>query len=195
MTFGSSEATMARLMDRFRSEIVPALAKELAIDNPMAIPRLKKVVVSMGVGKALQDKKRMDAATEELSKITGQKAQVRKAKKSVSNFKLREGYEIGCKVTLRGRRMYEFVDRLVNVAVPRMRDFRGLSATAFDGQGNYSMGVADQAIFPEIDIDKVQYQQGMNITFVTSAEDDSGARLLLRMLGMPFRESEEAGRN
>ncbi|NOT01542.1 MAG: 50S ribosomal protein L5 [Phycisphaerales bacterium] len=186
---------MARLLDRFRSEIAPALAKELAIDNPMAIPRLKKVVLSMGVGKALQDKKRMDAAADELSKITGQKAQVRKAKKSVSNFKLREGYEIGCKVTLRGRRMYEFVDRLVNVAIPRMRDFRGLNATAFDGLGNYSMGVADQAIFPEVDIDKVQYQQGMNITFVTSAEDDSGARLLLKMLGLPFRASEEAGRN
>ena len=154
-----------------------------------------KVVVSMGLGKALAEKKRLEAAMNDLALITGQKPAVCRAKKSVSNFKVRQGYEIGCRVTLRGRRMYEFVDRLINLAVPRMRDFRGLSATSFDGRGNYSMGVSDQTIFPEIDIDKVEFQQGMNVTFVTTARDDEHCRRLLTKLGMPFRRSEEASRN
>ncbi len=186
---------MARLWERFKTEIAPSLREGLSIDNVHAVPRLRKVVLSMGVGKALQEKKRMEAAAADLSLITGQKPMVCKARKSVSNFKLRSGYEIGCKVTLRGARMYEFVDRLINVAIPRMRDFRGLSPASFDGRGNYSMGVTDQTIFPEIDIDKVEYQQGMNITFVTTAKDDAESRALLTQLGMPFRRTEEASRN
>lgn len=186
---------MARLMDRYVGEIKSALGDELGAKNSLAIPRLAKVVVSMGVGKALQEKKRMEAAMGDLGRITGQKPSIRKAKRSVSNFKLREGYEVGCKVTLRGRRMYEFVDRLINVAIPRMRDFRGLSPTSFDGRGNYSMGIADQTIFPEINLDKVEFQQGMNVTFVTTAVNDSDARRLLTMLGMPFRRTEEASTN
>ncbi len=178
-------------MEQYVGEFKKALSDELEITNRLAVPRLSKVVVTMGVGKALQDKKRMEAAVADLALITGQKPLVCRARKSVSNFKLREGYEIGCKVTLRGRRMYEFVDRLINVAVPRMRDFRGLRAGAFDGRGNYSMGVSDQSIFPEINIDKVQYQQGMNITFVTTAESDAHARSLLDKLGMPFRRTNE----
>jgi len=186
---------MARLMDRYFKDIQAPLGEELGIANHMAVPRLTKVVVSMGVGKALQEKKRIEAAATELALITGQKALVCKAKKSVSNFKLREGYEIGCKVTLRGARMYEFVDRLINIAVPRMRDFRGLSTTSFDGSGNYSMGIHDQTIFPEIDLDKMEFQQGMNITFVTTARNDEQCRRLLTMLGMPFRRTAEASQN
>jgi len=182
---------MARLLERYRDEIQPALAEELGIKNRLAVPRLSKVVLSMGVGKALQEKKRMEAAANDLAQITGQKPVVCKARKSVSNFKLREGYDVGCMVTLRGRRMYEFVDRLVNVAVPRTRDFRGLSPSSFDGRGNYSMGVSDQAIFPEIDLDKMEFAQGMNVTFVTTAGDDSRARRLLTLLGLPFRRTEE----
>jgi len=185
-------AVMARLLDHYKQQIVPALRRELDVRNDMVVPRLEKVVVSMGLGKALQDKKRMPAAMNDLAVITGQKASVRRARMSVSNFKLREGYEIGAMVTLRGRRMYEFVDRLLNVAVPRMRDFRGLSRTSFDGRGNYSMGIADQTIFPEIDIDKVEYRQGMNVTFVTSARSDSDALNLLTQLGFPFKRVSEA---
>ena len=186
---------MARLMERYFGEIHATLGDELGFKNRLAVPRLFKVVVSMGVGKAAQEKKRLEAAMADLARITGQKPSICKARKSVSNFKLREGYEIGCKVTLRGRRMYEFVDRLISVAVPRMRDFRGLSPTSFDGRGNYSMGVADQTIFPEVDIDKVEFQQGMNITFVTTAKNDLESRRLLTLLGMPFRRTEEASRN
>jgi large subunit ribosomal protein L5 len=184
--------SMARLMDRYYSEIQGALGEELGIKNRLAIPRLTKVVVSMGLGKALQEKKRLEAAAQDLATITGQKAVICKAKKSVSNFKLREGYEVGAKVTLRGKRMYEFVDRLINAAVPRTRDFRGLSSTSFDGRGNYSMGLAEQTVFPEINLDKVEFFQGMNITFVTTALNDSDARELLTKMGMPFRRSEEA---
>ncbi len=186
---------MGRLMKQYFDEIQGSLGGELGIKNTLAIPRLTKVVVSMGLGKALQEKKRLETASKDLAMITGQKAVICKAKKSVSNFKLREGYDIGAKVTLRGRRMYEFVDRLINSAVPRTRDFRGLSPTSFDGQGNYSMGLAEQTIFPEIDIDKVEHFQGMNITFVTTARNDSDARTLLTMLGMPFRKTAEAEQN
>lgn len=182
---------MSRLQEKFSSEIVPVLKQELGVTNPMTIPRLQKVVVSMGLGSALQDKKRLPAAVADLATITGQKPVVCKARMSVSNFKLRQGYEIGAKVTLRGRRMYEFVDRLLNVAVPRMRDFRGLRETSFDGRGNYSMGVSDQTIFPEVNIDKVEYRQGMNITFITSAGDDTQALKLLTKLGFPFRRRQE----
>lgn len=186
---------MGRLMKRYFDEIQGALGGDLGIGNKLAVPRLTKVVVSMGLGKALQEKKRLETAAKDLAMITGQKPVICKAKKSVSNFKLREGYDIGAKVTLRGRRMYEFVDRLINVAVPRTRDFRGLSPASFDGHGNYSMGVAEQTIFPEIDIDKVEFFQGMNITFVTSAANDADARQLLIMLGMPFRKTAQAEQN
>lgn len=184
---------MARLLERYKQEIAPALMGSLQLKNPMAVPRLKKVVVSMGTGSPTQDKNRLPAAVEDLTKITGQKPQIRRATKSVSNFKIREDNEVGCRVTLRGRRMYEFVDRLINAAIPRMRDFRGLNPRSFDGRGNYAMGVADQSIFSEIDLAKITYNQGMNIVFVTSARNDSDARELLTRLGMPFRRTEIAG--
>ncbi len=183
---------MTRLMELYEKEIQPSLSEELGIANKLAVPRLSKVVVSMGLGKTLEEKKRLEAAAKDLAMITGQKPVICKARKSVSNFKLREGYDIGAKVTLRGRRMYEFVDRLINAAVPRTRDFRGLNPASFDGNGNYSMGVTEQTIFPEIDIDKVEYSQGMNITFVTTARRDADARRLLDLLGMPFRQAEAA---
>jgi large subunit ribosomal protein L5 len=182
---------MARLLEKYRQEVAPAMGRDLGMKNPMAIPRLDKVVVSMGLGSSLQDKKRMPAALADLTVITGQKPTVRKARMSVSNFKLRQGYEVGAMVTLRGRRMYEFIDRLFNIAVPRMRDFRGLNTSSFDGRGNYSMGIADQTIFPEINIDKVEYRQGMNVTFVTTANNDAEARRLLTDLGMPLKREEE----
>lgn len=180
---------MARLFERYKTEIVSELIQALSIKNPMAVPRLEKVVVSMGTGAPTQDKNRLPAAVADLATITGQKAQVRRARRAVSNFKTRRGYEIGCNVTLRGTRMYEFVDRLVNAAIPRLRDFRGLNPKSFDGRGNYSMGVPDQSIFAEIDVAKITYNQGMNITFVTSARDDSAARELLTRLGLPLREA------
>jgi large subunit ribosomal protein L5 len=182
---------MARLLERYKTEIAPSLQQELGIKNPMAVPRLQKVVVSMGLGSAIQDKKRVPAAVQELSAITGQKPVVCKSRISVSNFKLREDMEIGAKVTLRGPRMYEFVDRLINLAVPRMRDFRGLPTSSFDGRGNYSFGISEQTIFPEINLDKVEYRQGMNVTFVTSARNDAQALELLKRLGVPFKRSEE----
>lgn len=182
---------MARLADRYKTEIVPALKEGLQVTNPMAVPRLQKVVVSVGTGSPTQDKNRLPAVVVDLGRVTGQKAEVRRATKAVSNFKIRKGNDVGARVTLRGRRMYEFVDRLINAAIPRMRDFRGLNPRSFDGRGNYSMGVADQSIFPEIDLSKVTYTLGMNITFVTSARTDSDARELLTLLGMPFRKTEE----
>jgi large subunit ribosomal protein L5 len=178
---------MARLLERYRKEVVPTLKNELKRDNLLSLPRLNKVVVSMGVGLALQDKKRLENAAKELSQITGQKPLVCKARKSVSNFKVRAGNETGLKVTLRGQRMYEFLDRLINVAIPRVRDFRGLDPQSFDGRGNYSMGVTEQTIFPEIDADKVEFQQGMNVTIVTTARNDREALRLLSLMGMPFR--------
>ena len=184
---------MARLADRYKTEIVAALKEGLQIVNPMAVPRLQKVVVSVGTGSPTQDKNRLPAVAKGLGQVTGQKAQVRRATKAVSNFKIRKGNDVGARVTLRGRRMYEFMDRLVNAAIPRMRDFRGLNPRSFDGRGNYSMGVADESIFPEIDVAKLTYTAGMNITFVTSARTDSDARELLTLLGMPFRKTEEQG--
>jgi len=184
---------MARLLDRYKTEIQPALKSELNIDNDLAVPRLAKVVVSMGTGSPAVDKNRLDAAAADLALITGQKADIRRAKRSVSNFKLREDMPVGCVVTLRGRRMYEFVDRLINVAIPRLRDFRGLNPRSFDGRGNYSMGIPDQSIFPEIDSAKITFSQGMNVTFTTTARDDTGGRALLAGLGMPFRGVEPQG--
>ncbi len=182
---------MARLLDRYKNEVMPELIAELGIKNRMAIPRLGKVVVSMGTGSPVIDKNRLGAAVEDMTQITGQKPQLRRARISVSNFKLRRDMEIGCRVTLRGKRMYEFVDRLVNSAIPRLRDFRGLNPRSFDGRGNYSLGLPDQSIFPEIDLAKLTYSQGMNITFVTTAPNDVGALALLTRLGMPFRKTEE----
>ncbi|HPF39247.1 MAG TPA: 50S ribosomal protein L5 [Phycisphaerae bacterium] len=180
---------MARLQEKYKSEIAPALKEALGIKNPMAIPKVEKIVISMGIGSAIQEKTRIAAAQKELAMIAGQKPVVCKARKSVSNFKLREGYDIGLKVTLRGKRMYEFLDRLIAVAIPRVRDFRGLNPNSFDGRGNYSMGVTEQTIFPEVDPDKVTFQQGMNITFATSARNDREARELLQRLGLPFRKT------
>lgn len=182
------EAKPARLKLRFRKEGVPALMKDLGLKNPFQVPRLEKIVVNMGVGKALQDKDRMKQSAEHLSLIAGQRPQITKARMAVSGFRLREGNEIGCRVTLRGRRMYEFLDRLINVALPRIRDFRGVNPKSFDGNGNYTMGVTEQLIFPEIDPDKVSFTQGMDITFVTTTKNDDEARELLRLFGMPFRE-------
>lgn len=179
---------MARLRDLYRSKIVPELKKEFGYKNPMAVPYLEKIVVSMGVGRALEDKKYMESAKQDLTMITGQVPLVCKAKKSVSNFKVRAGNETGLKVTIRGIRMYEFMDRLVSLAIPRVRDFRGLSPKAFDGRGNYSMGLNEQTVFPEIDPARAEIQQGMNITFVTTAKTDAEARKLLAGFGMPFRQ-------
>jgi large subunit ribosomal protein L5 len=178
-----------RLQERFTKEIAPALAERFGRTNVLSLPRLKKIVLNMGVGKALQDKNRMTEAAEHLGMIAGQKAQVTKSRVAVSGFRLRENSEIGCRVTLRGRRMYEFLDRLINVALPRIRDFRGVNPKSFDGNGNYTMGVSEQLIFPEIDADRVNFTQGMDITFVTSTKSDDEARELLRAFGMPFREA------
>jgi large subunit ribosomal protein L5 len=179
---------MARLRDKYKNEIAPSLAKEFDIKNPMAIPRIEKVVVNMGLGEASGNSKILDVATDELRSITGQKPVITKAKKSIAAFKLRQGMNIGSMVTLRGERMYEFLDRLISVALPRVRDFRGVSAKAFDGRGNYTLGVREQLIFPEIDFNKVDKTRGMNITIVTTAKSDDQARSLLKALGMPFRQ-------
>jgi large subunit ribosomal protein L5 len=177
-----------RLQERYNKEIVPALAKKFGRANRLSLPKLSKIVLNMGVGKALQDKERMKQSAEHLGLIAGQRPQITKARVAVSGFRLREGNEIGCRVTLRGRRMYEFLDRLVNVALPRIRDFRGTNPKSFDGNGNYSMGLTEQLVFPEIDPDKVSFTQGMDITFVTTTKSDDEARELLRLFGMPFRE-------
>jgi large subunit ribosomal protein L5 len=182
------KAPPARLQDKYAQEILPALGKKLGRENVLSLPKLVKISINMGVGKALQDKERMKQAAEHLGLIAGQKAQIMKAKQAVSAFRLRENNEIGCRVTLRGRRMYEFLDRLINVALPRIRDFRGVNPKSFDGNGNYSMGLTEQLVFPEIDPDKVTFTQGMDITFVTSTRNDDEARDLLRAFGMPFRE-------
>ena len=180
---------MARLQERYQKEITNRLSEKLGRTNRLSLPRLQKIVVNMGVGKALQDKNRMQQAAENLAQITGQKAQITKARVAVSGFRLREGNEIGCRVTLRGRRMYEFLDRLISIALPRIRDFRGVNPKSFDGHGNYSMGLTEQMVFPEIDPDKVKFSQGMDVTFVTSTTNDDEARELLRAFGMPFREA------
>jgi large subunit ribosomal protein L5 len=178
---------MSRLEEKYRESIAPQLQKDLEIDNVMAIPRMTKVVVNIGEGEAAQNIKLLDAAMDELGRITGQKPLMRRAKKSVAAFKIREGNPVGCSVTLRGQRMYEFIDRLFNIALPRVRDFRGLPNASFDGRGNYTMGLRDQLVFPEIDYSRVERSRGMNITFCTTAKDDRGARRLLELLGMPFR--------
>ncbi len=184
----ASTTERPRLKQRFESDIKPQLQQELSLRNVMEVPRLVKIVVNMGVGRATQQRSLLDGAVTDLTIITGQKPSVRKAKKSIATFKLREGNEIGAMVTLRGDRMYEFLDRLLNVALPRVRDFRGVSTKSFDGRGNYTLGLRDQLIFPEIDYAKVEKLKGMNVTIVTTARDDNQARALLKHLGMPFRQ-------
>lgn len=179
---------MARLRDKYTKEIAPALQQKFGYKNVMQIPKLEKVVINMGVGEAIQNSKSIDSAVGDLMKISGQKPVVTRAKKSIAAFKLRAGMPIGTKVTLRGERMYEFVDRLMNVALPRVRDFRGVSAKSFDGRGNYTLGIKEQLIFPEIEYDKIDKLRGMDIVFVTDAKTDEEARELLGMLGMPFRQ-------
>ena len=179
---------MARLRDLYKSQIIPELTVEFGYKNPMAVPRMEKVIVSMGVGRATQDKKFLESAKKDLMMITGQMPAVCKAKKSGSNFKVRAGYETGLKVTIRGGRMYEFMDRLVNLVIPRVRDFRGLNPNSFDGRGNYSMGLTEQSVFPEINPAQIEFQQGMNITFVTTANTDEEAQKMLALFGMPFRK-------
>src|SRR5882757_7450346 len=180
---------MARLQERYQKEILPRLAEKLGRKNVLSLPRLKKIVVNMGVGKALQDKNRMEQSAEQLTQIVGQRAQVTKAKVAISGFRLREGNEIGCRVTLRGRRMYEFLDRLISVALPRIRDFRGVNPKSFDGHGNYSLGLSEQLVFPEVDPDKINFSQGMDVTFVIGKSNDDESRELLKAFGMPFREA------
>jgi large subunit ribosomal protein L5 len=177
-----------RLRERFRTAVVPALMKERGYTNPFAVPRLEKIVINMGVGEGRENAKALDFATADLSTISGQRPIVTRAKKSIANFKLREGVPIGAKVTLRGARMYEFLDRLVSVALPRVRDFRGVPAKAFDGRGNYALGLREQLIFPEVNYDKIDKVRGMDIIIVTTARTDEEARALLGQLGMPFRE-------
>ena len=178
---------MARLNEIYNSEIRPALQKQFEYSNIMQVPMVEKIVLNMGVGEASQNAGLLDSAVSELTAITGQMAVVTRAKKSIANFKIREGMPVGCRVTLRGARMYEFLDRLINVAIPRIRDFRGISERAFDGRGNYTLGLIEQTIFPEINIDGIDLFRGMDITFVTSAETDEECSELLRYLGMPFR--------
>lgn len=182
------EVRPARVKERYRKEGVPALLKELNLTNPMQVPRLEKVVVNMGLGEALANNKILESAVEQLAIITGQKPVITRARKSIANFKLRQGQAIGAAVTLRGERMYEFVDRLISVALPRVRDFKGVSPKAFDGRGNYTLGLREQIIFPEINIDQIEKVKGMNITFVTTAQDDEQGLALMRHFGMPFRQ-------
>jgi large subunit ribosomal protein L5 len=182
----ATDGYTARLRLRYRLELVPRLQRELGLSNPMQVPRLEKIVVNMGIGDALKDSRMLEAAAEDLTTITGQKPVITKARKSIAGFKLREGAAIGAKVTLRGDRMWEFLDRLVATAIPRIRDFRGLNPRAFDGHGNYTMGRTEQLIFPEIDYDKVSTVRGMDITIVTTAKDDDQGRALLAALGFPF---------
>jgi large subunit ribosomal protein L5 len=181
--------TSPRLRQRYHAEIAPALTQEFSYANPMQVPRVVKVVVNMGVGEAAKDSKLMDGAVRDLTAITGQKPSVRRARTSIAQFKLREGMAIGAKVTLRGDRMWEFLDRLVSVSLPRIRDFRGLSPKQFDGNGNYTFGVSEQSIFHEIDYDKIDRPRGMDITVVTTAKNDDEGRALLKQLGFPFKES------
>jgi large subunit ribosomal protein L5 len=180
---------MARLKDRYDEEIAPALKERFGIENPMRIPRLEKIVVNMGVGEASQNSRALDGAMEDLAKITGQKAQMRRARKSIAGFKIREGMPVGARVTLRGERMWEFLDRLVSVALPRVRDFRGINPNSFDGHGNYTLGLREQLIFPEISYDAIDASRGLDVALVTTTESDEEARELLRLLGMPFRDN------
>ena len=180
---------MARLKERYREEITPALKERFEIQNPMRIPKLEKIVVNMGVGEAAQDSRRLDGAMEDLARITGQKPQLRRARKSIAGFKIRDGMPVGARVTLRGDRMWEFLDRLITIALPRVRDFRGISPRSFDGRGNFALGLREQTIFPEISYDSIDTTRGLDVAVVTTAETDEEARELLRMLGMPFRTS------
>jgi len=177
-----------RMKQKYADEIAPALLKEFQYKSPMQIPRLTKIIVNIGVGEAVQDIKNLDGAVEDLTVVTGQKPVIRRAKKSISNFKLRAGMPVGCKVTLRRDRMFEFLDRLLSFAIPRIRDFRGVPGRSFDGRGNYTLGIKEQIIFPEIDFDKIDKTRGMDITFVTTAKNDEEAKALLRHFGMPFRD-------
>lgn len=179
-----------RLQEKYETEVLPALAEKLGRVNRLSLPRLEKVVINMGVGAAIQEKKHLEAAVDALTQITGQKPIITKARKAIAGFRLREGMPIGCKVTLRRARMYEFLDRLVALALPRVRDFRGVSTTAFDGHGNYSLGLTEQLVFPELNPDKFPRVQGMNISVVTTTDSDDEARELLRMLGVPFRQQD-----
>ena len=178
---------MSRLQDKYRTEIVPALMKSLGTSNPMAVPRITKITLNMGVGEAVADRKVMEHATNDLAKVAGQRPVIRRARKSVASFKIRDGMLVGCKVTLRRERMYEFLDRLINIAIPRVRDFRGLSLKAFDGRGNYSVGVREQIIFPEVDYDQVDAIRGMDITITTTAKNNEEGRALLEAFDFPFR--------
>ena len=182
---------MNRLQETYKNEIVPALMKKFGYKNVMQVPKLEKIVVNMGVGEAKENAKLLDSAVADMETITGQKAVITKAKKSVANFKIREGMPIGCKVTLRGERMYDFADRLINLSLPRVRDFHGVNANAFDGRGNYALGIREQLIFPEIDYDKIDKTRGMDIIFVTSAKTDEEARELLTLFNMPFEKESE----
>jgi large subunit ribosomal protein L5 len=176
-----------RLLEKFKQDIAPVLAKEFGHGNHMAVPSLQKIVISMGMGRVSAEEGRIEAAAAELSLIAGQKAVITRSRKSISNFKLREGMKVGASVTLRGRKMWEFLDRLVTLAIPRVKDFRGLSPSGFDGRGNYNMGLSEQTVFPEVDPSKVSFTQGMNIAMITTADTDEEARRLLALLGMPFR--------
>ncbi len=178
---------MARLKDHYKSEVVPAMMKQFGYSNTMQVPRLEKIIVNMGLGEAIQNVKILESASAEIGALTGQKAVITKARKSIATFKLRKGMSIGCMVTLRQERMYEFFDRLVNVALPRIRDFRGIPPSSFDGRGNFAMGIKEQFIFPEIDYDKIDKVKGMNVVIVTTARTDEEARHLLKLMGMPFR--------
>ena len=179
---------MSRLQEHYREKVVPQLMERLGVSNPMQIPRITKITLNMGVGEAVGDKKVMEHAVEDLTRISGQKPIVRKARKSVASFKIRDGYPVGCKVTLRRERMYEFLDRLVNIAIPRVRDFRGLSPKSFDGRGNYSLGVREQIIFPEIDYDTIDTLRGLDVTITTTAQNDEHGRALLEAFDFPFRK-------
>ena len=181
---------MARLKDKYKNEVVPALMKQFEYSNIMQVPKLEKVVINMGVGQAVQDPKQLDSAVRDLTVIAGQKPVITKAKKSIANFKIRTGMRIGTKVTLRGDRMYEFLDKLFNIALPRVRDFGGIAPTSFDGRGNFAMGLKEQLVFPEIDYDKIDKIRGMDVVIATSAKTDEEAKALLKALGMPFRERE-----
>jgi large subunit ribosomal protein L5 len=178
-----------RLLEQYEKEVLPALAGQLGRTNRLSLPRLKKIVVNMGVGSAVSEKKHLEEAVDALAMIAGQKPVVTRARKSIAGFRLREGMSVGCKVTLRGKRMYEFLDRLISLALPRVRDFRGLDPDAFDGQGNYNLGLTEQLVFPELNPDKYSRTQGMNVTIVTSTDSDDEARELLRRLGMPLRSA------
>jgi large subunit ribosomal protein L5 len=180
---------MARLKDQYTEEIAPALKERFGIENPMRVPRLEKIVVNMGVGEASQNSRALDGAMADLAKITGQKPQMRRARKSIAGFKIREGMPVGARVTLRGERMWEFLDRLISVALPRVRDFRGISPNSFDGRGNFALGLKEQLIFPEVSYDSIDTTRGLDVAVVTTAQTDEEARELLRLLGMPFRDS------